>query len=104
MKVPTLDTTISNISDTYSGVADALPIDAVVEALTDLPIDEAADAVIEVGERGRRGALTVVQVARRRPKTTLLTTVAIGAAVVAVILLLRRRSDDRTQLELADAA
>ena len=104
MNVPTLDRTISNISDTYSDVTDALPIDAVVDALSDLPIDEAADAIVEVGERGRRGAVTVVRLARRKPKTTLLTAVAIGAAVAAVILLLRRRSNDATQLELADAA
>jgi hypothetical protein len=104
MNVPTLDSTISNISDTYADVADALPIDIVVETLGDLPIDEATDAVIEVGERGRRGAITIIGVARRRPKTTLLTTLAVGAAVAALILLLRRRSGDSTQLELADAA
>lgn len=103
MNVPTLDTTISSISDTYADVADALPIDTVVEALSDLPFDDAADAVIEVGERGRRGAFTVVRLVRRRPKTTLLSMLAVGAAVAGLVYLLRR-SDDATQLELADAA
>ncbi len=104
MKVPTIDTTLSTISDTYAGVTDALPVEAVVDALADLPIDEAADAVVEVGQRGRRGAVTVVHFVRRRPVATLVVAGAVGAAIATLVLLRRRSSADPTQLELADAA
>ncbi len=105
MKVPTLDTTVPNITDVYADVANALPIDTVVDVLSDLPFDEATDAVVEVGERGRRGAVTVVHFVRRRPLATLVTATAVGAAIAALLLVLRRGSDDsETKLELADAA